>query len=56
MEFGLLLLYYGEPLYKYGKFSTLLQLTQTHTRSGLLLVLHPASWTVVDNGPSARAC
>jgi hypothetical protein len=56
MEFGLLLLYYGEPLYKHGKFSTLLQLTQIRTRSGLLLVLHPASWTVADNGPLSRAC
>jgi NO-binding membrane sensor protein with MHYT domain len=37
MEFGLMLLYSEEPHYRYDKFLTLLQITQTHTRSRLLL-------------------
>jgi hypothetical protein len=37
--------------YRYAKFPTLLQLTRTRTRSGLLLESHPALWVVAGNAP-----
>jgi hypothetical protein len=55
MEFGLLLLYSENSPYRYGKFPTLLQLTQARIKSELLLRPHPASWDIADNGPPARA-
>jgi hypothetical protein len=55
MEFGLLLLYSVERPYKYDKFLTLLQLTQTHTQSELLHGPYTTSWAVADNRPLAQA-
>jgi hypothetical protein len=50
MHRGLLLLWSGEPPYRYDKFSTLLQSQQTHIQLGLYLrvtsslVVHRSYW------------